>query len=84
MDSRAAHAGLDSLRSGEDDPGALHAAGRRWSGAVGERREWDQALPVDPELSGDPAEVDARGLPRFVSVDFAPRGTRELEATEAA
>ena len=84
MDSHGAHAGLDSLRSGEDDSGALRAAGRRWSGAVGKRREWDQALPVDPELSRVPAEADARGLRRFVSVDFAPHGTREVEATEAA
>jgi amino acid transporter len=84
MDCYGARAELDFLRSGEDDPGALRAAGRRWSGAVGERREWDQALPVDPELSRAPAEADARGLRRLVSVDFAPHGTREVEATQAA
>ena len=37
----------------EVNQGMVIAAGRRWSGAVGKRREWDQALPVDPELSRD-------------------------------
>lgn len=50
---------------------ALRAVGQRWKRAVGGRRAWLRALPVDPALPRFPARADGG---RFVEVGVSPDG----------
>ncbi|MEA2659953.1 MAG: hypothetical protein QOF64_2567, partial [Candidatus Binatota bacterium] len=59
----------------------LRELGRRWGGAVGDREEWERALPVDPGLRVAAEELGQRRLSRFVSVaDAHPSAVEAMEA----
>jgi amino acid transporter len=58
----------------------LGRVGRHWSAAVGERSEWAEALPVDPQLvPSNPRELSPTRFGRFAYI-----GGGEVQATEAA
>src|SRR5919107_257803 len=79
MRSRSALAAQRGTREGPamDESGGLRESGTPGGSVPG-------ALPVDPGLSRYPADVGPYGALRFVSVDTAPSGTGEVEATAAA
>jgi amino acid transporter len=72
-------AAVDTHARDDADLEVLRDLGRHWGGAVGDRRKWERALPVDPTLHHPAEEVGARRLGRFVSVTDGHDS--EVEAT---
>jgi amino acid transporter len=59
----------------------LRDVGRHWDGVVGDREQWQRALPVDPALPRNGEPIGPRRLSRFVSV--VDGYASEVEETEA-
>jgi amino acid transporter len=73
-------AGLD-----ETELAVLRRVGDHWGRALGPRRAWVGALPVDPGLHRFPTAVQTGSRGRFATVDFAETAdSAELVATEHA
>jgi amino acid transporter len=69
----------------DDEVEVLRQVGGQWGRAVGHRRDWLRALPVDPSLHRFPTAVEHGGGARFAAVDFVEtEDAGELQATSAA
>jgi amino acid transporter len=69
----------------DEEVEVLRQVGGRWSQAVGRRRDWLRALPVDPSLHRFPASLEPDGRARFAAVDFVETDDAgEIQATSAA
>jgi amino acid transporter len=69
----------------EKERAVLHRLGGHWGRALGPRRAWTRALPIDPGLHRFPDSLDADITGRFAPVDFVETGdSSEIEATAHA
>jgi amino acid transporter len=62
-------AGLD-----QEELAVLRRVGSHWGRALGPRRAWVRALPIDPGLHRFPRSLDPARGGRFASVDFVETG----------
>jgi amino acid transporter len=68
----------------EKELAVLRRVGGHWGQALGPRRAWTRALPIDPGLHRFPDSLEA-GRGRFAPVDFVETGDAgEIEATSHA
>jgi hypothetical protein len=73
-------AGLD-----EEELAVLRQVGGHWGRALGARRAWVRALPIDPGLHRFPPTLEPAGGGRFASIDFVGTGdSAEIVATPHA
>jgi hypothetical protein len=73
-------AGLD-----REELAVLRRVGRHWGRALGPRRAWVHALPIDPGLHRFPRSLEPARRGRFAPVDFVETGDpAEVVATAHA
>ncbi|MGH2967243.1 MAG: hypothetical protein ACRDMH_17935, partial [Solirubrobacterales bacterium] len=58
----------------EDELAVLRRVGGHWGQALGPRRRWANALPVDPGLHRFPRSLEPGARGRFAEVDFVQTG----------
>lgn len=69
----------------EDELGVLRLVGGHWGQALGPRRAWVRALPIDPGLHRFPRKLEGGRGGRFAPVDFVETGASgEIVATAHA